>query len=122
MNYYVSVLKKYAEFNGRAQRAEYWYFALFHTIILITLMYIDSLTGLDLLYFIYFLATFIPAIAVAVRRLHDIGKSGWWILITFIPLIGSIWFLILMVIDSNPEENKFGPNPKQVPVATNTPT
>jgi uncharacterized membrane protein YhaH (DUF805 family) len=67
-------------------------------------------------YFLYVLAILIPGLAVAVRRLHDVGKSGWMILISLIPLIGAIWLLVLMVTDSNPGENQYGPNPKEVTV------
>lgn len=114
MNYYLSALKKYAVFSGRSQRAEYWYFVLFHFIIIIVLGIISAVVGdsSGILGILYFLAVLIPALAVAVRRLHDVGKSGWMLLITLIPLIGTIWFFVLMVTDSNPGENKYGPNPK----------
>ena len=119
MNYYLAVLKKYAVFSGRAQRAEYWYFVLFNVIIGIAFGVINAVIRNDsvalvlgLLYSLYGLAVLIPILAVAVRRLHDIGKSGWMLLITLIPLIGAIWFIVLMVTDSNPGENKYGPNPK----------
>lgn len=115
MNYYKLVLKKYAVFDGRAQRAEYWYFFLFNIIIDIVLYIISALIGddLNILGLLYGLALFIPGLAVAVRRLHDIGKSGWMLLINLIPIIGFIWFLILLIRDSDPGDNKYGPNPKQ---------
>jgi uncharacterized membrane protein YhaH (DUF805 family) len=62
---------------------------------------------------LYALAIILPALAVAVRRLHDIGKSGWWLFITFVPLVGSIWYLVLLATDSQPGENEYGPNPKE---------
>lgn len=116
MNYYLLALKKYAIFNGRSRRKEYWYFVLFNIIISIVIGIVSVVIGDDMsiLEFLYYLAVFIPGLAVSVRRLHDVGKSGWMLLIGFIPLIGTIWILILMITDSNPEENKYGPNPKGI--------
>lgn len=117
MNYYLTVLKKYAQFDGRAQRAEYWYFFLFNTLIAIALGVFAIMVRdeSNILGSLYALAVLIPGIAVSVRRLHDVGKSGWMLLISFIPIIGAIWLLVLMVTDSNPGDNKYGPNPKAVP-------
>jgi uncharacterized membrane protein YhaH (DUF805 family) len=117
MNYYIGVLKKYAVFNGRARRAEYWYFALFSIIISIILGIVDNVLGFSIgntgiLGGIYALAVLIPSIAVSIRRLHDTGKSGWMLLVTLIPFIGWIWIIVLMVIDSSPGGNRYGPNPK----------
>jgi uncharacterized membrane protein YhaH (DUF805 family) len=119
MNWYLEVLKKYAVFSGRARRKEYWMFFLFNLIITVVLALIDSLmgtfspqAGLGLLSGLYSLAVLIPSIAVTVRRLHDTGRSGWWILIGLIPIIGGIVLLIFMVLDSQPGENQYGPNPK----------
>lgn len=121
MNYYLAVLKKYAVFSGRARRAEYWYFLLFNIIFSIIVGILDSIIGTSntvgpygLLQVIFLLALIIPGIAVAIRRLHDIGKSGWMLLISLIPIIGGIWLLILLARDSNPGDNKYGPNPKGV--------
>lgn len=121
MNWYLQVLKKYAEFSGRARRKEYWMFALFNIIFLVLAIILDNVlgtaikgVGYGLFYILYALAVLIPGLAVAVRRLHDVGKSGWMMLIALIPLIGAIWLLVLMVIDSNPGENEYGPNPKEV--------
>ena len=118
MSWYFEVLKKYAVFAGRARRKEYWYFFLFNTIIGIVLAFIDSATGsynqnagMGLLGSIYALAVLIPGIAVSVRRLHDIGKSGWWLFIILIPLIGAIVLLVFMVLDSEPGQNDYGENP-----------
>ena len=123
MNWYLKVLKQYADFNGRARRKEYWMFVLFNMIFAIVAMILDNILGLTagelpygVFYFLYALAVLIPGLAVAVRRLHDVGKSGWMILIALIPLIGAIWLLVLMVTDSNPGENKYGQNPKEVTV------
>ena len=123
MNWYLKVLKQYADFNGRARRKEYWMFTLFSIIFYIVAMILDNIVGTaidgvgyGLFYILYALAILIPSLAVSVRRLHDVGKSGWMILISLIPLIGAIWLLVLMVTDSNPGENEYGPNPKDVTV------
>jgi uncharacterized membrane protein YhaH (DUF805 family) len=113
MQWYLAVLKKYAVFDGRAHRAEYWFFVLFNVLISIALMVIDVVVGtFGALGGLYGLAVIIPAIAVAVRRLHDIGRSGPWIFISFVPVAGPIILLIFMVTDSQPGENQYGPNPK----------
>lgn len=119
MNYYLDVLKKYAVFEGRARRKEYWFFVLFNFLIGVGLGIIDNVIGLSgegaaggLLSMIYTLAVLVPSIAVAVRRLHDTDHSGWWLLIGFVPLIGIIVLFIFMVLDSQPGDNRFGPNPK----------
>lgn len=119
MNWYLSVLKKYAVFDGRAQRAEYWYFALVSIIISIVLTMIDGATGsfnamsgFGLLSGIYTLAVIIPTIAVGVRRLHDTNRTGWWILLALVPLIGFIVLIVFFVIDSDPSANQYGKNPK----------
>lgn len=116
MNYYLTVLKKYAQFGGRAQRAEYWYFFLFNILISIVVSVIDKVIGTGFLGTIYALALFIPGLAVGVRRLHDTNRSGWWILISLIPLIGIIWLIVLLAMDSDSGENQYGPNPKGVAV------
>ncbi len=119
MNWYLGVLKKYAVFTGRARRKEYWMFVLFNIIISVVLSFVDGMlhmttsTGLGLLSGIYSLAVLIPGIAVTVRRLHDTSRSGWWILIAFIPLIGWLVLLFFMVLDSAPGTNDYGPNPKE---------
>ncbi len=123
MNWYLKVLKQYADFSGRARRKEYWMFVLFNMIFAIVAMILDNVLGIVMegigygpLYGLYVLAMLIPGLAVAVRRLHDVGKSGWMILIVLIPLIGAIWLLVLMVTDSNPGENQYGQNPKEATV------
>ena len=119
MNWYLEVLKKYAVFDGRARRKEYWMFILVNIIITAVLALIDSLigtvirqAGFGLLQGLYSLAVLIPTLAVTVRRLHDTGRTGWWILIGLIPVIGGIVLLIFMLLDSEPGENQYGPNPK----------
>ena len=120
MNWYLEVLKKYAVFSGRARRKEYWFFVLFNIIISIVLAVIDGVTGsfspeagMGLLGGIYTLALLIRGIAVSVRRLHDTERSGWWLLIALVPLIGAIVLLVFMVQDSKPGQNQYGPNPKE---------
>jgi uncharacterized membrane protein YhaH (DUF805 family) len=127
MNYYKAVLKKYAEFKGRARRAEYWYFVLFNAIFTIVAAILDKVIDpgvkiagfYGIIYALYTLAVIIPSLAVVVRRLHDTGKSGWMILVGLIPLAGAIWLLVLMIIKGDVGENKYGPDPKilsEVPV------
>lgn len=119
MNWYLEALKKYAVFAGRARRREYWFFVLFSILISIVLAVIDHMTGtlsptadLGLLSGIYALAVLVPSIAVSVRRLHDTGRSGWWLLISLVPLVGGIVLIVFLVLDSQAGENKYGPNPK----------
>ncbi|MBT4723128.1 DUF805 domain-containing protein [Candidatus Falkowbacteria bacterium] len=123
MNWYLAVLKNYAGFSGRARRKEYWMFTLFNIIFAIVAMILDNVLGIAMaeigygpLYGLYALAMLIPGLAVSVRRLHDVGKSGWMLLIALIPLIGAIWLLVLMLTDSNPGENQYGSNPKEMTV------
>lgn len=114
MSWYLKVLQNYAVFDGRARRKEYWMFALvnFCVSLLLTLVDLAAFGGLQILSGIYGLAILVPSIAVSVRRLHDIGKSGWYLFISLIPLIGGIWLLILTVTDSDEGANQYGENPK----------
>lgn len=113
MNWYLTVLKKYAVFSGRARRKEYWIFFFFNVIIASVLGFIEGLAGgPGVLGSLYSLAVLIPGIAVSVRRLHDTNRSGWWLLIGLVPLIGTIVLLVFMVQDGQPGENQYGPNPK----------
>jgi uncharacterized membrane protein YhaH (DUF805 family) len=113
MNWYIEVLKKYAVFTGRARRKEYWMFVLFNVIISFALGFMESLAGgPGIIANIYALAVFLPGLAVSVRRLHDVGKSGWFMFIALIPLVGAIWLLVLYCTDSQPGENQYGVNPK----------
>ncbi|WEM43550.1 DUF805 domain-containing protein [Photobacterium sp. DA100] len=119
MNWYLHVLKNYAVFKGRARRQEYWYFFLFNIIISIALSMLDSALGnpgagegAGIIGTIYSLAVLVPSIAVGVRRLHDIGRTGWWMLIGLIPLIGLLVLLYFFVQDSQAAANEYGPNPK----------
>lgn len=119
MNWYLAVLKNYAGFSGRARRTEYWMFTLFNVIIIAVLDLVGMAARLgSILGGIYALAVLIPSLAVAVRRLHDTGKSGWWILIAVIPVVGSIILLIFMLLPGDRGDNAHGPDPKLVPQPT----
>ena len=124
--YYFNVLtNKYADFSGRARRKEYWMWTLYVTLIFILAMIMDNVLGLNFellgqdlgygwLYMLAGIINFIPGLSIVVRRLHDIGKSGWFYLIILIPIIGFIWILILLCSDGVKEENKWGTNPKLI--------
>jgi uncharacterized membrane protein YhaH (DUF805 family) len=112
VEWYLKVLKNYVGFGGRAQRKEYWMFVLINVIIGVALTIVGGVVGLDVLGSLYMLAVLLPGVAVGFRRLHDIGKSGWWILISLIPLIGALVLLYFMVLDGDQEDNQYGPNPK----------
>ncbi|MDP1928250.1 MAG: DUF805 domain-containing protein [Thiobacillus sp.] len=121
MNWYLSVLRQYAVFRGRARRKEYWFFILFNLIASLVLTVVDFMTGslnaelgMGLLSGLYSLAVLIPSLAVTVRRLHDTGRTGWWLLIGLIPLIGAIVLLVFMLLNSQPGDNQYGANPKGV--------
>ena len=121
MEWYTEVLKKYAVFQGRARRQEFWMFFLFNTMFSLLAAVVDNIIGTryqdmwyGIFYTLYSLAMLIPSLAVEIRRLHDVGKSGWWLFISLIPLIGAIWLFVLLVTDSQPGENQYGPNPKEV--------
>lgn len=120
MNWYLHVLKNYATFSGRARRKEYWMFFLISALISIVLTLLDILLGTysveyeaGLFSGLYSLLILIPSIAVVVRRLHDTDRSGWWILISLIPLIGVIVLFVFICLDSQPGTNRFGANPKE---------
>jgi uncharacterized membrane protein YhaH (DUF805 family) len=120
MNWYIKVLKQYADFKGRARRTEYWMFVLFNIIFAFVAAFLDGLLGLRFsyevpygpIYVIYGLAVFIPGLAVLVRRLHDTNKSGWMFLVALIPLVGGIILLVFLASDGTKGENKYGPDPK----------
>ena len=121
MNWYLKCCKQYADFSGRARRKEYWIFSLINNIIIFFLYILQIVTIESTLWlifpiilFLYAMAVFLPGLAVNIRRLHDIGKSGWWYLIYLIPIIGAIWLTVLMCLDSEPGENQWGENPKEI--------
>jgi uncharacterized membrane protein YhaH (DUF805 family) len=118
MDWYLKVLKNYAGFDGRARRTEYWMFFLFSLIISVVLTVIDgvvgmrSASGFGILSSLYSLAVLVPSIAVGIRRLHDTGKSGWWLFISLVPLIGGIWLIVLLATAGNVGSNQYGADPK----------
>jgi len=122
INWYKKVVfENYANFSGRARRSEYWYFALMNFIILILAAVLDNALGLTFgvlpygyIYLIVALAVFVPGLAVSVRRLHDVGKSGWFYFIVLIPLVGAIWLLVLFCTEGNHGENQYGQDPKAI--------
>lgn len=141
MHWYFAVLKKYAIISGRARRKEFWLYMLVNWIVGIVLLGLfgvlfalafpvlrskavgpgDILLLLTAYYFIflgdlYYMATVVPSVAVGVRRLHDTDLSGWWLLIGLVPVIGPIILIVLMARDSTPGENRFGLNPKGMPL------
>lgn len=125
MQWYIKVLKQYADFSGRARRKEYWMFFLINLLISFAIGFVSGfITGINpestmasatiILPIAYSLAVFIPSIAVGVRRLHDTNRSGWWLLISLVPVIGAIILIIFLVQDSQPGSNQYGENPKGV--------
>lgn len=106
-----SVLSQYAGFTGRARRSEYWFWTLAYVIAYVVASIIDRILGINIFVIVVFLGAIVPSIAVAIRRLHDTDKSGWFILIGLIPIIGAIVLIVFYVADSGPD-NQYGPNPK----------
>jgi len=120
MNYYLDAFKKYFDLTGRASKTEFWYFMLFNIMFSITAMLLDEILGMEtvakrygLIYLIYTAIVFTPGLAVVVRRLHDVGKSGLLVFIVIIPVIGLIWLLIVLAGDGYPGRNKYGENPNK---------
>ncbi len=119
MNWYIDAWKNYINFQGRARRKAYWMFVLFNIIAVIVLGLIEGTLGLSgqngygILTGLYSLAIILPGLAVAARRLHDTGRSAWWLLIGLVPLVGPIVLIVFCVQDSQPGSNQYGPNPKE---------
>lgn len=122
MDWYWEVLRKYTVFEGRAGRSEYWYFFLFNLIVSLALGVIDSAAGLTfdpglgVLGSIYTLAVFLPSLGVSIRRLHDADRSGWWLLISLIPIGGFVVLLVFLIQEGTAGPNRYGPVPSTVPV------
>ena len=121
MKYFLYCLQHYDEFNGRARRSEYWYFVLFNLVITFVIGFtfgviagLLDMPALANLAYLWSLAMFIPGLAVSVRRLHDIGRSGWWLFLSLIPLVGAIILIIWYCTDSQPGANQYGSNPKEM--------
>ncbi len=124
MNWYLKVLRQYADFSGRARRKEFWMFYLLNMLIIIALMtlgiFVSSLIGSETMHYViiglfvlYYLAMLIPTLAVLVRRLHDTNNSGWMYFVSLIPLVGGIWLLILLCREGTLGANEYGEDPKE---------
>ncbi|MBD0708704.1 MULTISPECIES: DUF805 domain-containing protein [unclassified Streptomyces] len=113
MNWYLEAFKKYAVFSGRARRKEFWMFGLFNFLVSLVLVIIDNVVGYPVLTPLYGLASLLPSLGLSIRRLHDTGRSGWWILFSLVPLVGAIVLFVFSVLDGDQQENQYGPNPKQ---------
>lgn len=116
IDYYILAFQKYGQFSGRATRSEYWWFYLVTIAVTILISILESILNIPfgLISVLYFIISFIPTLSIQVRRLHDVDKSGWYILLNFVIIIGWIWLLILSILDSTPGDNKYGPNPKGI--------
>ena len=112
-NWKLVVLERYAKFDGRAGRAEFWWYALANLIVYTALLILTQITGLFLiLYFLYAIAMIVPGVAVGIRRLHDTDKSGWLMLIALAPLVGGIILLVFMVLEGTDGPNQYGAGPE----------
>jgi uncharacterized membrane protein YhaH (DUF805 family) len=109
MQWYLKALRQYVDFDGRSGRAEYWMFVLFNVGITLMLMIIDAALGTPL-HLIYLLATLLPSWALGARRLHDIGRSGWWQLLSVIPIVGAIILIVWLATEGHPDPNQWGAN------------
>lgn len=113
MHWYLDVLKKYAVFSGRARRQEYWMYMLFNYIAIIVAAVLDLVLGtLPIIMAIYLFAVLLPSLGVTIRRLHDTGRTGWWILFGIVPLAGPITLLVFDCLEGDRSENAYGPDPK----------
>lgn len=116
MKWFLKALKQYADFSGRAQRSEYWFFVLFYFLFAVVVQIVDLVifgnAPIQVLSLVLSLGLLVPSIAVTARRLHDIGKSGWWQLIIIVPIIGVFVLLYFLILDSHINENQYGSNPK----------
>ena len=110
MEYFIDAFRKYAEFKGRTSREGYWMYYLFYLLLYVAAGILDAFGGAGLFSALYGLAVLVPGIAITTRRLHDTGRSGWWQLIYFIPVIGWIVMLIFLLQDSQPD-NEYGNSP-----------
>ena len=113
MEHFTAAIQQFSNFEGRNTRTQYWMFVLFNMIFYIGCMIVDRVLGTQFIGVIYSLLLLLPGLAAAARRLHDTGKSAWWLLIGLIPLLGAIVLIVFMVQDSEAGDNAYGPNPKQ---------
>ncbi|CAL2107691.1 Uncharacterized membrane protein YhaH, DUF805 family [Tenacibaculum sp. 190524A02b] len=124
MDFYINCIKNYFNFSGRIQRKEFWTFTLINLTVLILLIFFitqedyfnttDNFGFLVTLFSLFIIFIIIPQVSACVRRLHDTNRSGWWWFIRFVPIIGNLWLLILLIEDSHPGKNKWGDNPKGI--------
>ncbi|WLV24620.1 DUF805 domain-containing protein [Aciduricibacillus chroicocephali] len=113
MKWYIKAIKNFADFQGRARRKEYWMFVLFNYIFTLIIGFSNEIITLPAaIGYVYVFGMIVPNLAVSVRRLHDTNRSGWWVLINIIPLVGPIILTVFQCLDSTPGTNKYGPNPK----------
>ncbi|MDX2530711.1 DUF805 domain-containing protein [Streptomyces europaeiscabiei] len=115
MNWFVEVLRKYVVFSGRARRQEYWMFTLIASLIYLGLVVLGLVMDTEVPELVFVAAVFLPSLAVSVRRLHDIGRSGWWVLIGIVPCVGTIVTIIFMATEGQRDANRYGPDPKAYP-------
>lgn len=113
MDYFTSALKKFADFNGRARRKEYWMFMLYYLIFLFGFAVIDVIADTSFFTQLFSLALLVPTLSIGARRLHDTSRSGWWQLIGIIPFIGVPILVVLFLLDSH-DANDYGMNPKAI--------
>lgn len=118
MHYYTDALKQYAVFSGRTNRKPFWMFVLLNFLVSVAISIVANIIFstevAQIVSWLYALAILLPSLGIAARRLHDIGKSAWWLLIGLIPLVGAIVLIVFYCLDSQPETNAYGPNPKGV--------
>lgn len=123
MNYYLNAIRKYCDCKGRASRKEYWMFVLINFLISLVFALLDAVVQhttsikLNVLSLLYGIAILCPALGLSIRRLHDVGRSGRWLLLIFVPFVGSIVLLVFSLMDSQSGANEYGPNPKELPAA-----
>jgi uncharacterized membrane protein YhaH (DUF805 family) len=112
-NWKLVVLERFAKFDGRAGRAEFWWFVLANLVVYIALAVLTQISAIFwVLYAVYWLATIVPSLAVAIRRLHDTDKSGWLLLVGLIPFVGFIILLVFYIQEGTPGPNQYGPGPE----------
>jgi uncharacterized membrane protein YhaH (DUF805 family) len=121
MKCYLRVLHKYDILHGRTSRKEFWEFILYNLIFISIAILLDNILGITaaglpygILNYLYILGVLIPIVTAAIRRLHDVGRSGWYILVALLPVVGFIWLIILFCAEGSDGENKFGDNPNRL--------
>lgn len=113
MNWYLQAIKNYINFSGRARRREYWMFALINAFFIAVLSILDGFIGIRITSGLYSAFVLVPSVSAQFRRLHDIDKSAWWILIGLIPIVGAVILLVFAFKEGTEGENKYGNDPKR---------